>query len=476
VLFRGSMNRIFSSIESMFVAIYYAAIFLTPANIRNATRVIADCGLRIADCVRAMRGEGAQTAVILGAVIFAPALGLGQTATATESTTTAVSAALPRDVIALRREGNEALYNMDYATARAKFEEIRKQVPQHPAGDIYVATVIWIEHLNKSRRLQTSLYQSESNFYAGADKAKEDNEGDAVDPGLDRAFRDRMAQAKTKALSLVARNRNDADAQYFLGAYYGVMAGYEASTARKFYSAMRNGSRSVDAHEKTLKLNPNYYDAYLSVGMYDYIAGSLPFMYKALAAIVGVRGNKQRGITRLKGIVEKETATADDARVMLLAIYQNEKRYEDALALLDQLSAKYPRSYLIKLEKAYTLVALKRANDAYAAFEDLLKDPAAAAAVDLAHYQYAEALALNKEYKRAAEHFLEAPKSKGADANLATLALLRAAQVYDLAGQRNDAVAQYKAVLTRPNVYDTREQAEKGLKQPFKEKERGNGD
>jgi hypothetical protein len=37
-----------------------------------------------------------------------------------------------------------------------------------------------------------------------------------------------MAQAKTKALSLVARNKNDADAQYFLGAYYGVMAGYEA--------------------------------------------------------------------------------------------------------------------------------------------------------------------------------------------------------------------------------------------------------
>ena len=41
--------------------------------------------------------------------------------------------------------------------------------PQHPAGDIYLATVIWLEHLSKSRRLQTSLYRDESNFYAGAD-------------------------------------------------------------------------------------------------------------------------------------------------------------------------------------------------------------------------------------------------------------------------------------------------------------------
>src|SRR5262249_56189810 len=130
--------------------------------------------------------------------------------------------------------------------------------------------------------------------------------------GVDRGFGDRMGQAKTKALALVARNKNDADAQYFLGAYYGVMAGYEASTARKFYSAMRNGSRSVDAHEKTLKLDPNYYDAYLSVGMYDYIVGSLPFMYKAFAAIAGVRGNKQHGIARLNGVVAKEAATADD--------------------------------------------------------------------------------------------------------------------------------------------------------------------
>ena len=64
---------------------------------------------------------------------------------------------------------------------REKFEEIKKLQPQHPAGDIYLATVIWLEHLNKSRRLQTSLYRDESNFYAGADKAKEENEGDEVD-------------------------------------------------------------------------------------------------------------------------------------------------------------------------------------------------------------------------------------------------------------------------------------------------------
>lgn len=459
------MYRILSTIENSIFAIYFCVIYLTRANIRNAAAAVA--GLW-----RALRPLVPQTAIVLA--LLTPLLAFGQTQSATNVETPILTSSLPADLVELRREGNAAMYNIDYATARTKFEEIRKRLPQHPAGDLYLGTVIWLEYLNKSRRLQTSLYRDESNFYAGAEKAKEDSEGDVVDPAVDRAFRDRMAQAKTKALALVARNKNDADALYFLGAYYGVMAGYEASTARKFFAAMRNGSRSVDAHQKVIKLKPDYYDAYLSVGMYDYIVGSLPFAYKTLATIAGVRGNKERGITRLRTIVDKDAASADDARVLLLAVYQNEKRYEDSLAILRQLNEKYQRSYLIKLEMASTFISLKRADEAYQAFEELLADPAAAQAVDLVHYQYGEALALKKDYRRAAEQFLAVPKSNGADANLATIALLRAAQVYDLVGQRTEAVSQYRAVLAKPNVYDTHVQAERGLKEPFREKGKKN--
>jgi uncharacterized protein DUF3808 len=398
-------------------------------------------------------------------------IGLAQTAAGNGAPETE-SAALPPDIIELRREANAATYNIDYATARAKYEEIRKRLPQHPAGDLYLATVIWLEYLNKTRRLQTGLYKNDSSFYAGAEKAREETEGDAVDPEVDRAFRDRMALAKTKALALVNRNKNDPDALFYLGSYYGVMAGYEASVARKFFGAMRNGSRCVDAHQKVLKLKPDYYDAYLSVGMYDYIVGSLPFTYKAIAAIAGFRGNKQRGIERLQTIIEKNADSADDARVLLLAVFQNERRYQDSLEILQNLSSKYPRSYLVRLEKASTLVTLNRTEDAYQAFEELLKEPAAGPVNDLINYQYAEALALNKNYRKAAEHFLAVPRATGVDANLATVSLLRAAQVYDLEGQRDMAISQYKAVLERPNVYDSRVQAERGLKEPYAVKEK----
>jgi tetratricopeptide (TPR) repeat protein len=410
----------------------------------------------------------------LPALLFLFTAGFGQLQPAPATTSPAValsgnvpSAALSPEIMKLRREGHEALYNLESETAVEKFEEIRRLAPYHPAGDLYLATVLWLGHLNKTRRLQSGLYGSGSNFYADADKAKEGSEGDAVDASLDREFRERMAQAKTKALALVARNKNDADALYFLGAYYGVMAGYEASVARKFFSAMRNGSRCVEAHEKVLKLKPDYYDAYLSIGVYDYIAGSLPFGYRVMATMVGVRGNKKRGITKLQTIIENNAMTADDARILLVTIFRNEKRYDDALALLEQLCSKYPRSYLLKLERASALVTLNRPDEAYAVFDDLLKDPVAASALDLVHFQYAEALARSKEHKRAAAEFSSVCQVQGGDVNLATVSRLRAAQMYDLAGERQQAVMQYKEVLARPNVYDTKQQAEKGLNRPF---------
>ncbi len=412
------------------------------------------------------------TATVLALMLLLPVNASGQSEPRPAAEASITPAALSPEIIELRRAGTEAVYNLDYATARAKFEEIRRLLPSHPVGDLNLATLLWLEYLNKNRRLQTGLYKKDSSFYAGAEKAQEESEGDTVDPAFDRAFRDRMAQAKTKALALANRNRNDADAIYFLGAYYGVMAGYEASTARKFFAAMRNGSRSVDAHEKVVKLRPDYNDAYLSIGLYDYIVGSLPFAYKAIAAVAGVRGNKQRGIERLVKLIESNSASSDDARVLLMAVYQNEGRFEDALAILKSLNSKYPASYLLKLETASTLVELKRADEAYRTFESLLNDPTSKPVFDLIQFQYAEALALNNQFKSAADHFLAVPKIESADANLATMALLRAAQVTDLAGNRDLAISQYKSVLARTNVYDSREQAERGIKKPFNEKDR----
>jgi predicted Zn-dependent protease len=166
---------------------------------------------------------------------------------------------------------------------------------------------------------------------------------------------------------------------------------------------------------------------------------------------------------------EKGLYNQDDAAVMLLAVYQREGKPQESLPLLEKLSAKYQRNYLIRLEMASTLNRLGRAGDACAIFESLLQDKSANAE-DLIRYQYGEALVVNREYQRAAEQFIAVTKADVADPDLVTWAFLRAGQSLDLGGYRNEAIERYRQVLARPNIYDSREQASSCLKKPFGEK------
>jgi tetratricopeptide (TPR) repeat protein len=188
-----------------------------------------------------------------------------------------------------------------------------------------------------------------------------------------------------------------------------------------------------------------------------------------MVGIAGIRGNKERGIEELRMAAEKGLYNNDDAAVMLLAVYQREGKPQEALPLLEKLMAKYPRNFLIRLEMASTLNRLHRASEAYDIFESLLQDNSTDAE-DLIHYQYGESLAGNREYLRASNQFTAVTQTAGADPDLVTWSLLRSGQTLDLAGQREKAVERYRQVLTRPNVYDSREQASRGIKKPFGQK------
>jgi hypothetical protein len=380
----------------------------------------------------------------------------------------------------LRKAGFDALYSLDYEGARRKFKELQQAFPEHPAGPQFLAASLWLETLNKSRRLQSGLYNSES-FYA-------QNE-DRADPAIVAQFRDWTRTAKQLAEARLKQNPRDEEALYFLGAIQGLKASFEGAVERRFIAALRDGSDAVDKHRDLVKLDPNYHDARITIGMYDYILGGLPFPVRVLAGLTGNRGSKKRGLAALELVAREGTWARDDAKTLLIPLYKRERRFTDALKLTRELAAEYPRNYLFKLETADALVSQaaveRQANNAAAAsgyereafdiFDALLRDrdvrSAAVRQLDLIHYQYGEALATAGQHERAAKEFMAAAVVTGAEANMATMARLRAAQALDLAGRRNEALAEYKVVLTRQNVFDSQDEAKRGLREPYHKSE-----
>ncbi|HZN09867.1 MAG TPA: hypothetical protein VFB65_23935 [Pyrinomonadaceae bacterium] len=378
---------------------------------------------------------------------------------------------------ALRRSGLEALYNIDYDKAERDFKEIVKLLPNHPGGYQLLAARLWIKTLYESRRLQSSLYNSEG-FYSNGD--------DRVDPKIVTEFRNLTRQSKLLAEAKLKQEPKNIEALDFLANTEGLKAAFEEAVERRHFAALRDGNDAVSHHREVLKLDPKYIDAQITIGLYEYVVGSLPLPVKILAGATGYRGSKRRGLQMLEQVAKEGRWAQDDAKSVLIVLYTREKRYADVLELSRELSAKYPRNYLLRLESADALVALagvkrkekdfvgavQAEKEAFATFDELLRDrnvrDSAARALDLIHFKYGEVLLMAGYHERAAKEFLAATKVERAEPGLVTMAHLYAARAYDAGGKRDEALAQYKAVLARPNVYDAHEAAKRGLRHAYR--------
>lgn len=380
----------------------------------------------------------------------------------------------------LRIAGSEALFNLDYEDARKNFKAMADSFPNYPAGPQFLADTLWAETLYQSRRLQSSLYGDDQTFYSTGD--------DKVDPKIVDQFRTLTRQARVLTEARLKQYPKDVEALYFMGAIEGLKASFEEAVERRHFAALKDGSDAVDKHREVIKLDPTWRDAEITIGLYDYTVGALPLPAKLIAGVVGFRGSKKRGLATLERVAKEGRWVPNEAKTLLIVLYTREKRYAEAAAYARELAAKYPRNYLYRLEAADALVSQaaldRQANqtngtsaaetEAFATFESLLKDKSvretAAREFDLIHFKYGEALMTAGQYDRAAKEFLASADSPGAQQGMATMAHLYAARALDLAGKRNDALAQYRAVLARPNVYDAHDQAQSGLKEAYKKK------
>ncbi len=380
----------------------------------------------------------------------------------------------------LRMAGSEALFNLDYDAARKSFKEMAAAFPSYPAGPQFLADTLWAETLYQTRRMQSSLYGSDDTFYSTSD--------DKVDPKVVEEFRTLTRQARQLTEARLKQFPKEVEALYFMGAIEGLKAAFEEAVERRHFAALKDGSDAVDKHREVIKLDPSYRDAEITIGLYDYTVGALPLPVKVMAGVFGFRGSKKRGLATLERVAKEGNWVHDEAKTLLIVLYTREKRFGEAAAYAKELAAKYPRNYLYRLEAADALVSQaameRQANkstaitptesEAFATFESLLKDKAvrdtAVRFLDLIHFKYGEALMTAGQFDRATQEFLASASAPGAQQGMATMAHLYAAKALDLAGKRTDALAQYRAVLARPNVYDAHDQAQSGLKEAYKRK------
>ena len=99
----------------------------------------------------------------------------------------------------------------------------------------------------------------------------------------------------------ISANGQDKNAYFARGYAKGMHAVFLTLVDHAFASAARQGYQSRNDSEAALKIDPQYADAEMAVGIQQFAVASLPRWVRMIVGIMGVGGNKQAGLDKFEG-------------------------------------------------------------------------------------------------------------------------------------------------------------------------------
>jgi len=278
-----------------------------------------------------------------------------------------VQTAIAVDPETVYRHGVDSLYNLDFGIAESDFKNLTTEHPENPLYWNSLASAIWLKILYDQQKLNIESFSLKDAF--GTSQSK-----DEVSAAEEKRLNETIDTAISKSDALLKKNPKDVRALYAKGAAYATLATYHATVKREYWKARGEAASARDYHKQVLKIDPNYYDAEMSIGAYNYVMGILPFMFKVAVGILGMTGDgKEIGIRQIEDTARLGTQQATDAKMMLLIVYNREGRHEDALKIVDELHTKYPRNFQFEMTRAQIQRRMGKYDLALQTYHEILK-------------------------------------------------------------------------------------------------------
>ncbi|HEX4322099.1 MAG TPA: hypothetical protein VHZ52_14400 [Acidobacteriaceae bacterium] len=364
------------------------------------------------------------------------------------------------------REAYRYFYELDYPNCIAGFEKVQASHPGDPGATAFLLEARVFEELYRQDLLDTTFYANDG-FLTGKHPTPEDP-----------AVRDRIFaledQVERESASRLAQNSRDVGALYARGWSRSLKAAYMAMVERSFNPAFHLALQAHSDEAKVLQIDPEYIDAKLVVGTYQYVIGALPWGFKLLFGFAGITGSKTRGMEMLHDDFVRGPMTSVEAGTVIALFLRREAKYKDAIAVVRQLKEKYPHDFLFCQEEANLRKDAGEGMTAVAAYQDLLNDARkpgyfASTHIELAYFGLGEALAGQRHFADSAQAYEQAAFAPGAGAELKRRSLVAAGKARDLNGERSKAIQDYNWAIANGSDTTQGEIARRFLKSPYRE-------
>jgi tetratricopeptide (TPR) repeat protein len=353
-------------------------------------------------------------------------------------------------------------YDMDYDSAIQEFTQIQKRHPDDPDAVNHLLTAVLFHELYRIGALSSGEYANDS--FVGSQHR-----------GADPHTCDEVKALAAKALGMEEKrldaNPNDAGALYSRGVTRAEFATYTALIEHAWFSALRNAVGARRDHERVLELDPHDVDAKLIVGAHNYVVGNLPWGVKAASSMVGLGGNKEKGLDYLHDAAASNGETRVDAKILLAVFLRRERRFDESLQLIRSLEPQYPHNVLLEMEEGNLLRAKGQNRDAEAVYRRVWQDGRNGKYSGL-HYEIAaiglgDLLRSQKNYTGAAAAYDLMTEVAKPDPEMAQKAAVGAGEMYDLLRNRDLAMKRYEAAVAVDSASPLAETARKRMKEPY---------
>ncbi len=363
------------------------------------------------------------------------------------------------------RQGFDHFYNLEYDKAIREFEAAQQSHPNDPFAVNHTLEAVIFRELFRIGALDTEAYAGDSFLTR------------KFPTPLDPKIQARVGKLSDQALALsqarLDKNPNDVDALYARGVTRGMRATYSGLAEKAWFSALRSAVAARHDHERVLELDPKYVDAKVLVGTHLYIVGSLNWPTKVAASVVGISGNKQKGLDYLRqASTEAHSEVASDAQIVYALFLRREQKYDAALQVVARMQTEFSRNSLVAAEYAHLLNAAGHGQEAIAAYRRVMANCRtnvySSCRIEVPAYGLGEALRGQRHYQEAAEAYELAASSSTSDPELRQKATLAAGQMYDVLQKRDSALEKYRAVVAENSSSGTADLARHYIKQAYR--------
>ena len=236
--------------------------------------------------------------------------------------------------------GYHQMYDLQFKGAHQTFHEFEQAHPEDPMGPVSDAAAYLFTEFDRLHILQSEFFVQEQHFYT-------DNKL-APDPLLKQRFEEDLAAVRR----LTGPSPSDANAQFALLLSKGLESDYLALIEKRYSASFQEMKTGRLLAERLLAGHPEYYDAWIAVGVENYMLSVKPAPVRWLLRMAGGETDRTLGIEKLRITAEKGHLLAPFARLLLAVAALRSGNPKEAHDVLADLCSQYPHNPLYAQELA----------------------------------------------------------------------------------------------------------------------------